>query len=76
MEGKDLSKMEANNRKQKAENINKKIESTQQDKEKFEHTDGRSRAKYKRSIQRITRFDKKIMLISNFFHQVKFEVQL
>ena len=32
--------MEANNRKQKAENINKKIESALHDKEKFEHTDG------------------------------------
>ena len=40
MEGKDLSKMEANNRKQKAESINKKIESGLQDKENFEHTDG------------------------------------
>ena len=35
MEGKDLSKIERNNRKQKAEKINKKIESAQQDIEKF-----------------------------------------
>ena len=44
MEGKDLSKMEANNRKQKAENINKKVESRQQDKEKLEHTDGQKQS--------------------------------
>ena len=39
MEGKDLSKIEGNNRKQKAEKRNNKDESGQQDKEKFEHTD-------------------------------------
>ena len=44
MEGKDLSKIEGNNRKQKAEKINKKIESAQQDKEKFEHTDGQKQS--------------------------------
>ena len=36
--------MEGNNRKQKAENINKKIESRQQDKEKIEHTDGQKQS--------------------------------